>query len=395
MHVRRTLAVVLSTTLLAYGCSDSEKPETPLGPERPSVSLSVSKSLGSEAAVQQLAHKLALALNDADVRAHVRNAMRASPVTEHKLVLQEFITTPSGRRLVEAAARSSGVEIDVIEQLIAELPEMDFYAPYREHRLTWKGTADVVVAGMMDVHAGILPGYTTEGELVTYEVTDRAPARAVLVIHPSERKGRRINPQPAVAGSVIQDADDGEVSGRIVWMSSYGDSTVVDFADMRTGPSDLVGISCETCLDDGGGSGGGGSSSPSDTTILNQFKIYFDDGVGSAEIEFYSKICWETGDCSGEYKIRYEGVDKEKWYSVYDPMLWHRVKEGSADYINTRLIETDAFSDDDKGSAQFDYTDNGTLVSVILYWLSCDPTFGCVEESELTADIVPSWTPKP
>lgn len=78
--------------------------------------------------------------------------MRASPVTEHKLVLQEFVKTPGGRRLVEASAKASGVEVSTIEQLIARLPDMDFYAPFQEHRLTWKATADVFVAATMDVN---------------------------------------------------------------------------------------------------------------------------------------------------------------------------------------------------------------------------------------------------
>jgi len=63
------------------------------------------------AAAEALARALAGGLGDARVRRTVHQAWRNSQVSAHKLVLQEFVGTPEGRLLVEAAARSSGTSV--------------------------------------------------------------------------------------------------------------------------------------------------------------------------------------------------------------------------------------------------------------------------------------------
>ncbi|HEX8359558.1 MAG TPA: hypothetical protein VF613_05600, partial [Longimicrobium sp.] len=114
-------------------------------------------------------------MNDADVRVQVRNAMRGSPYNEHKLVLQEFAATRAGRRLIESAAQASGTTAHELDGLIAQLPAMDFYAPFQAHRLAWRGGAEVVVGAAMDVDATAFTAYTADGRTVSYRARSGTP----------------------------------------------------------------------------------------------------------------------------------------------------------------------------------------------------------------------------
>lgn len=61
------------------------------------------------AAAQLVARALAAGMRYPAIRAHVRDALRSSRVNEHKVVLQDLITTPGGQRMLEAAAARVGV----------------------------------------------------------------------------------------------------------------------------------------------------------------------------------------------------------------------------------------------------------------------------------------------
>lgn len=195
------------------GTSDSiVSPGTPITAE----------SNASTSRTEKVARAFALAMRREDIRAQVRNALRASPWTEHKLLLQSFVTTPAGRHLVRAAAEAAGTEPAQIQALVAELPLMDFYVPIRGHRLSWRGTADVSVAATLLHDPEVLTGYRTDGSATIYDLRNGPPTEALLVMHPAERKSRRIRPQADRPGLVIQDADDGELSGTLLWTGADG-----------------------------------------------------------------------------------------------------------------------------------------------------------------------------
>lgn len=163
MHYRKTW---FTFALLALaGCADERS--TPLSPSTESMPLTSASSAGTanraevDAAGQKVAQAFALAMADANVRVMVRNSLRASPFNEHKLVLQEFLATRDGERLLAAAAKASGLEVNVLTALVAQLPSMDFYAPVREHRLAWKGSEDVVVGFTVDQDNPLLTSFYT------------------------------------------------------------------------------------------------------------------------------------------------------------------------------------------------------------------------------------------
>jgi len=86
-HPRSYRAAFLAV-LGALACTEqSSLILAPSGPDagpRPATSASVDER---QSAAQTLARDIALAMNDAAIRAHVRNAMRESRATDHKLIL--------------------------------------------------------------------------------------------------------------------------------------------------------------------------------------------------------------------------------------------------------------------------------------------------------------------
>lgn len=187
-----------------------------------------------------LARVLALGLRDAGVRAELRDALRASPWNEHKLVLQEFAATDAGARLVAASAKAAGVPVETVRGMIAALPESDFYMPFRDDRLTWTGGADVAVAVVEDTDAQAVAAFGADGWAGSVEGEEELGGRALLVIHAAESKGRRLSPQPAGPGLAIQDRTDGEVAGELVVTGRDGSVRSVDLADVYRGPTRLA-----------------------------------------------------------------------------------------------------------------------------------------------------------
>jgi hypothetical protein len=318
LHTRATYRhraaglIVVCAALLA-ACTDGGR--TPLVGADPSrQSSAIPEGAGAQTAEQKLARAFAGAMNDADVRAQVRNAMRASPYNEHKLVLQEFAGTRAGRRLIESAAQASGTTARELDGLIAQLPAMDFYAPFQAHRLAWRGGAEVVVGAAMDVDATVFTAYTPDGRTVSYRTLSGTPQAAWLFIHPAEPKSRRQSPQAATAGAVIQDPNDGTISYQIE--------------------------SCTTCLieEPGDGTGGGGGGTGGGTMVLERFVSNVFDGIGAAELRFIVRDANQNEIAAH----RFDGIMAD-WHA-------HRV----VNYTFPRgailhLREIDTWDSDDKG----------------------------------------------
>lgn len=254
--------------------------------------------------------------------------MRASPFNEHKLVLQAFMRTGDGRRLVEAAAEASRTDVAVIDALAAQLPPMDFYVPFRQQRTTWRGTPNVVVGATMDQDNPVFTAYTSAGEAVVFDARRGPPTVAVLILHPAERKELRSNPQPAGPGLVIQEGTDGQAKGQRIVYGPDGDSTVISTSD--------CGDTSRSCTGDGSGDG-------STQTYMHAHIAYFGDGIGSAEIEY---TYWDHSNAKLGTD-RYTEVDKYIWYIRNTP-VWPLT------YVKSvTAVETDAFSNDDWGWIQW------------------------------------------
>ncbi len=297
---------------------------------------------------------LGMALSDSDIRAELRDAMRASLLTEHKLIFQEYLSTPAGIRWVAKAADLAATTPRAIRSAIARLPEMDLYLPYREHRLSWRATADVVFAIMMDVNANVFHAFEPDGSTKLVAVPDTVPSEAILMIHPAESKGKRIRPQAMVPGDVVQDPDDGESSGRLIWTDyRTGESVTVEMADlvaMNAAQTPLMAPLSENCdpdiaiieCDDDPASG-----PQPDTTYLTYFMIYFSDGVGSAEIEYRAQHYNSYGQLTNSMTFRMENVTANAQNVIYSRLI--ASTPGQGERILVKLYETDFGPDEFKG----------------------------------------------
>src|SRR5580765_63337 len=79
--------------------------------------------------VEAVTRAIALGMAEPAARHAVRDAMRASPLTEHKLSLREYAASNDGDALIRAAARATGTTTSGLRARIAVLPDLDFYLP--------------------------------------------------------------------------------------------------------------------------------------------------------------------------------------------------------------------------------------------------------------------------
>lgn len=233
-----------------------------------------------------------------------------------------------------------------IERLIAELPEMDFYAPFREHRRTWSAGADVAIGVTMNQNSPHFAAFSASGQMTEYDASKGVPGTAILILHPAEAKAVRSRQQTRSSGPVIQDEDDGEAGGVVIVRDKSG--RIIREEPVQVFPALLA--DCPECIEDPGG-GGDGSGGPLHRTRLDQFIIYYQDGVGTAEIEY------TISDNSHQKTVRFTGIRKDQVYTAAKP-LWDDVLTFNAS-DNVSVVETDLFSDDFWGRGTVRSFENG------------------------------------
>lgn len=331
-----------------------------------------------------------MGMSRAEVRAGIRNAMRQSPYTEHKLVLQEWAATPAGARTIDAIARAAGVDATGVAQLIQRVPAMDFYLAFRQHRLNWRSTADVVVVATLDPDEPEVTGYDTRGEPRAYRRADGVPQGAMLMMHPAERKGLRMNRQPEGGGDVVQDPTDGELSSAT--MSLEEDPCASPWA-----------IDCPPP----GGGGGGGGGTPNGTYMEGfWFTQEADTEWGDEELEFRATL--KNSGCGGcteaTHTLRYEGInaggDYAKYWDKFNAFFPLRITSSSR-WMEVRLYETDTFADDSFGERTWMYNDfasspiSGQAFKSWTRVISCPPmsgSYSICETALVSADVrVTPW----
>lgn len=262
MTRRRKSAGKLWPALLAgaLGLSACDAAPEVVGPAREASAARQGVSAGEtlDAPGQKLARALALAMRDTHVRTAVRHAFRDSRKTEHKLVLQEFVQTPRGRAVLEAAAAAAGVQPSEVQGWISGLPRLDFYVPLREHRRSWQGSSDLVVGLNIAPDETTLTGYGPDGSVLHLDRRKGVPSQTVIILHTAEPKHDRADAGRPAKGETIEDAH----------------------AMVIEPPLN------EPCCDTGGGGTGGTGGSSGPVLYIRSFYPEVGDGWGDLELHF-------------------------------------------------------------------------------------------------------------
>lgn len=261
------LSIALAISLAA--CADS-----PTGTLEAPTQVSGSVAVVTPSEAYSVAQGLALAMRDPAIRGLVHSAMRGSRFSEHKLVLQDLLTTPEGERVLAATAARLGQTLNAVKSSIANLPALDFYLPFKGHRQSWKSTSDVYVAVTFDPDAPAITAYGTNGQTLTLRKGDGVPAVPLIILHPAEPKSTR--------SDLLANGDEELIESPTVGATR-------SIASAPAGPAFLV-EPCEGC----GGGGGGGGIAPG--TYINHFNIKQDDGwFGNSEMRFHSSavVGWQ------------------------------------------------------------------------------------------------------
>lgn len=230
--------------------------------------------------LQNLTQAIAVALGDHGVRMSVISGMRDSPHAEHKVVLNSFLQSAQGARLVESI-RVNGATDELIAAVNEDFPTgLDFYLPAGTQRRAWTGSGDILVAGVADLDAEQAVAYDTEGQPHVISGTDVSGYSAVVVLHPAEPKFARRAPSGV----------------ETIEATSSAVATV-------TNPSMHAVCDPEFQDCDGGDPPGGGGDPPpsSPSTRVTSVLPDFDDGPFGGNVELYF-ITAEVGNPPSTYE---------------------------------------------------------------------------------------------
>lgn len=227
-------------------------------------------SIPDAAAADHVARGIALAMNDPSVRAHLRSAMRDSRWTDHKLDLHAYVATRHGQDMVATAAARLGLPRAALDTAIARLPAMDFYLPFREHRIAWRGSPGVMVATSFVPHAPSLRAYRSDGSGATLQLSDGSPHDVLLILHPAEPRGVREASSPASQRETVEDPHDPGIALLPCSPEPYAAGTMSD------------------CDGSTPGTGGGGTTITPGVYVTRFYSFRGDGWWGSVEMEFRS-----------------------------------------------------------------------------------------------------------
>jgi hypothetical protein len=171
----------LALLLVALACSEHPPATAPSAPDLKLTPPPPATSARSDA--EQLARSMALALGDRAFRAHVKAQLDRSPFREHKLPFQRFLAQDGGRGMA-ALAKSAGLAtVDVTREANRAIP-LEMYLPVPEHRRSWKGGDDILVATAIADHDAPV-AFDVHGNRRLLD-PERPPVTPVLAVVPVE-----------------------------------------------------------------------------------------------------------------------------------------------------------------------------------------------------------------
>jgi hypothetical protein len=200
------LTVVFCSLNLAAACGEGPLADNTPITASPSPALLISGQArpvsrsDSLVLVREVARHFALALQDESVRDQFAMGLKLSRVREGKLHLQRYLAS-GGTWLSRAIELRAGLPVGALGRALANLTDLEVYLPVPTHRGSWKGTPDILVAGLLERDADLRrPGFTFPAyDLNGIERQLRGstpPVQPVLVLVPAESEFDAIGEGP-------------------------------------------------------------------------------------------------------------------------------------------------------------------------------------------------------
>jgi len=306
---------------------------------------------------------VALALQDNGLRQRIRNDLRNAPFREHKLEFSRYIRGNSGGILLAKMAQATGRSREELLALIESIRPLEFYMPVDEHRASWTGGEDLLVASILEDDPREPPAaFDLEGRPVALDHY-QPPATPTLSIVPLETDFTRpLDPnlwentrdQGGRAIGIYQRRAGGPDQGAAGFQ--------VSLMEIEEPCDDPTEIDCGGG-GGGGGSGGGGTVDPWSTRPTGLYVTYLyipDDHEGflKGDPEFEIHLQAPVGDptktedirCAGEHaphplsRFDMNGKSTTQVFMIADSLEQARFR---ASYGNNFGMGIVAWEDDD------------------------------------------------
>lgn len=177
------------------------------------------------ASAETLARALALSLRNPHVRARLKADLDASPIREHKLHFQRYLTG-SATAALSRVAEASGIAAGTLQDAASRSGGLELYFPVPAHRAAWSGDERVLVATAQQDHEAPV-AFDVQGRRQVLSA-DAPPATPVLALVPIETDfDAPVGPSVAAAcayslGVGVQCGTGGSTTGSVsgLWMRS-------------------------------------------------------------------------------------------------------------------------------------------------------------------------------
>lgn len=338
--------------LLLTACSSNDPSDILATGEAALASSANEQRIGSEGLARATATALAEPIN----RKALLNAWRKSPLTDHKLRLNDYLKQPEGTGLLRSTANALRISADELQRQVDALGPLDLYLPSRDHRMSWRASADIAVMPRFSENAP-LRAYSTSGEAISVDTHLRVPSRPIALLAPAEPSGLRYRMQARSDGETVQDTDDGDLSITRVIVDAAGMRQAVALREDRR-----AGIALAQCQEDCGGGGGG---QPARWTYLRRIWTYqvCDNNLCGETNEFnFVATVLATGMTS---EIRIEGIPSTADLP-FNTLMIH-ADPATAGQINVAVRETDNWGDDHWNEVTYNPNYSGPVRVVTLY----------------------------
>lgn len=216
----------LALALGAVACADRSQGPTSENLESQPEQRKTSVDPGDRrASAEALARALALALRDAQLRSQLKADLDASPIREHKLHFQRYLSS-GAKPALGHVARASGVASTTLQTAAAQAGGLELYLPVPAHRAAWSGDGRVLVATAQKDHDPPV-AFDLQGRRQILS-PDEPPATPVLALVPVETdfdtavRTAEIVVCPYAVGVGMQCGSGGSGSGLVggLWMKA-------------------------------------------------------------------------------------------------------------------------------------------------------------------------------